>query len=331
MNAPDFIIPYISRFYEPHEIALIDFMGTDSLRMEEITSVFPFFAQNMSSSMETFLERSIRRGVLTLLPGGTYIAADFRARYEIKAVFEGLGDIPHEIKKELGQWELRQYIKDNKKALDLYYEFPGEEAMIKAFKGKTRGWPRYILLHEAFEIIEHVKHIYLWPCNCRSMMESCNNNVYTCLRFDNDRNLGWEISKDKAKAIIKKANTDGLMQTSETAILKNGDLGGAICNCCGDCCFPHQLTISAGAEKIWPYSRYRVAYDDGECTACGKCLKRCWFNVFSFKEAFSESLNETDRKSNNTSKALLLDYDLCRGCGLCAESCPEKALEMIRI
>lgn len=47
------------------------------------------------------------------------------------------------------------------------------------------------MLHEAEALLRRVAHVYLWPCNCRSMMGACRQSVYTCLRFSNDRDIGW--------------------------------------------------------------------------------------------------------------------------------------------
>ena len=31
------------------------------------------------------------------------------------------------------------------------------------------------------------------------------------------------------------------MQNGEVSVSEDGTISGAICNCCADCCFPHQL------------------------------------------------------------------------------------------
>ena len=38
-------------------------------------------------------------------------------------------------------------------------------------------WPEYVLLPEAEALIDKAGNIYLWPCNCRSMMGRCEKNI----------------------------------------------------------------------------------------------------------------------------------------------------------
>ncbi len=45
-----------------------------------------------------------------------------------------------------------------------------------------RFYPRYLLLDESLEIIDLAERVYLWPCNCRSMLGRCSKPVFTCLR-----------------------------------------------------------------------------------------------------------------------------------------------------
>ena len=75
----------------------------------------------------------------------------------------------------------------------------------------------------------------MWPCDCRAIVSRCRKPAYACLRFDNDRGLGWEISKERAIEILRAADSAGLMHTDYLG-RSAGDTH-AICNCCTDCCF----------------------------------------------------------------------------------------------
>jgi Pyruvate/2-oxoacid:ferredoxin oxidoreductase delta subunit len=180
--------------------------------------------------------------------------------------------------------------------------------------------PRYLLLDEAFEVLDQVDRVYLWPCNCRSMMDRCSRPVYTCLRFDNSRGQGYEISRERAKQIVVDANRQGLMQSGELGRDGGGRLKGAICNCCPDCCFPHLLARDLKAEKLWPLSRYTAVWQENACNFCGKCAKRCPFQAFFH-----------DRSKENKQDCLTFNEALCRGCGLCAVTCPTTAITMKRV
>ena len=159
------------------------------------------------------------------------------------------------------------------------------------------------------------------------MMQRCDQSVYTCLRFDNYRNLGWEISKSRAKEIVQTANKKGLMQTAEVALTKEGAITGAICNCCADCCVHPEVAERLHAQNIWPLSRYVARHLSDHCIACGLCTKRCPFQAFTAEKI------EPDRKENpqlsvNKRKKIRFYKDLCRGCGVCSTACPEGAIEM---
>lgn len=113
-----------------------------------------------------------------------------------------------------------------------------------------------MLLNEALALIQKVPHVYLWPCNCRAMMQRCKKPGFVCLRFSNNRNLGWEISKERAREIMLEAHKKGLMQSAEVGLAADGSLDGAICNCCSDCCYPVQLADYLNETKLYPLIQY---------------------------------------------------------------------------
>jgi Pyruvate/2-oxoacid:ferredoxin oxidoreductase delta subunit len=177
------------------------------------------------------------------------------------------------------------------------------------------------LLHEAKALLDLATHIFLMPCNCRSMINKCTQSVYTCLRFENDRGLGWEISKSRAKEIVNFANIKGLMQSGEMGIADDGSISGAICNCCVDCCFPHKLAEHRNAQNLWPLSRYFARHLKDRCIVCGRCAKRCPFQAFTSEKS----------RASRAPKSIQFNANLCRGCGVCSTGCPEEAIEMMAI
>jgi Pyruvate/2-oxoacid:ferredoxin oxidoreductase delta subunit len=304
VNAPEFIRMWLDRFYEPVEISVIR-------EIEEHLTDMETLKKTMGFSQDT-LERFFKRGVLSENKEGNLIPADFHVRYDIWALFEGFKDIPEDIRNRLNRWELDDYIKTQEKNVERIRK-TGEP-------DPSTLTPRYLLLDEAFEVLDQVERIYLWPCNCRSMIQACNKPVYTCLRFHNNKGQGFEISREKAKEIVLRSNKKGLMQSGELGRDADGKRLGGICNCCAECCFPHLLAREMKAEKIWPFSRYVARWLEKECSFCGLCAKRCPFQAFTYEK---EKKNKEDR--------LNFCKELCRGCGLCSVTCPEKAIEMKKI
>jgi len=302
--APEFILPWLDRFYEPIEIKIIKKVCRDSTDEKTIQDVFKLSLDSMG--------RLFKRCVIDKDKNGKLIPENFHARYDIWALFEGFKDIPDDIRIQLNRWELDHYICSHKKDLARLRKTGEPDPSVVT--------PRYLLLDEAFKVLDQVERVYLWPCNCRSMVNGCSKPVYTCLRFDNSQGQGFEISREKAKQIVVQSNKKGLMQSGELGWDTHGRLMGAICNCCPDCCFPHLLAREKKAEKIWPLSHYIAAWSKEKCSFCGLCAKRCPFQAFKY-----------DKQKDNKQERLAFDKEVCRGCGLCAVTCPEKAIEMERI
>jgi ferredoxin len=153
------------------------------------------------------------------------------------------------------------------------------------------------------------------------MIRECTQSQYTCIRFTNDRDIGWEISRTRALSIVLEANRRGLMQSAELAVDGQNRLTGALCNCCNDCCFPHQLSKSLKAEKIWPLTRYLAKLSAKPCNGCGRCVRRCPFGAIT-----------QDKKPKRMPPSIpLIEINLCRGCGVCATGCPQEAIHMKKI
>ncbi|RLC19147.1 MAG: hypothetical protein DRH93_15835 [Deltaproteobacteria bacterium] len=314
MNLPDFLIPWIDRFYEPLEMDLLQILSSQPLEKEQIVTLFK---KNNTlkddNNFDQFLKRAWQRGVIKFLDNGQIIPEDFHIRFEYWALFEGWKDIPSEIKDKLNDWELNHYIASHAQS--------AEDLKKGQQRDHSKIIPEYLLLNEVEALFKKIPKFYLWPCNCRAMMESCQQSEYTCIRFSNKRGIGWEISRQKALGIVKEANKNGLMQSAELGLDKQGRMTGALCNCCSDCCFPHQLSQHLNVQKYWPLSRYTAQGPTQDCSKCGKCVRRCPFDIIS------------QEKNTKEKKRLVpvIDVDQCRGCGVCATGCPEGAIKLKQI
>lgn len=309
---PAFLAPWIDRFYTPLEIKLISALEDRARPWEESTRPIKNNHKLPDAvGQDAFLAHCLQRGVIAGTRDTGLIAANFHRRFEYWALFEGWMDLPKEIQERLNAWELDDYLQRHATTI----------ATIKegAPRRPDQICPEYVLLHEAMALLERIPAIYLWPCNCRAMMDQCTHSRVTCLRFENDRGIGWEISVERAKAIVRQANREGLMQSAELAVNSEGSISGALCNCCSDCCFPHQLAVRLEAEKYWPYSRYIATVDVDKCVGCRQCAERCPFGAVVVDKA---------SKHRRQGKTARIERHRCRGCGLCATGCPSSAIVM---
>ncbi|MBT8358723.1 MAG: 4Fe-4S binding protein [Deltaproteobacteria bacterium] len=314
MNPPEFLIPWIDRFYELLEIDLLHVIANKPLEKEHILKLLRKKKTLKDySNFDRFLKRAWQRGVVKFLDDRRIAAEDFHIRFDYWALFEGWKDLPIEIKDKLNDWELNHYITSHgQSAKELKNGQPRDPYKI---------YPEYLLLREVEGLFKRIPKFYLWPCNCRVMLGNCRQSEFTCIRFSNDREIGWEISRGKAMDIVKQANKNGLMQNAELGLDKHGRITGALCNCCSDCCFPHLLSHRLHVQKFWPLSRYMAQPPTEECIKCGKCVQRCPFGIISQEKRIKEK----------KSFVPVIDVAQCRGCGVCATGCPQGAIKLKQV
>jgi len=326
LNIPDVVVPWLDRFFEAPEVALIDMIGDGTADLQKITDRWKQAASlPLPTPMEPFLDRCIRRGIINRRRDGTYEVTTFSVRYDIWALFEGWMDVPEAVVHKINDLEMAKYVVDTADQIEALKNGLHPDV--------SKRWPAYILLNEADRLVDLAEHVYLWPCNCRLMMKRCRRPVYTCVRFSNARGLGWELSKTRAKSIIAEANRSGLMQSGEIALTAEGSFTGAICNCCTDCCYPHQLAERVDARQLFPLTRYTARRLKDRCTLCGRCVKRCPFGAFEIVRPSETDASSGPQKSNGKKRGIDIVFDsrLCRGCGLCSTTCPEEAIKMVRL
>ena len=226
-ETPEFITPWLHKFVEKEEIEFVLALAENKQNSE--------WDQN-------FLDRCYQRCIISFDDAGKMIPANFHDRFEIWTMFEGWKDIPEDIRNKLKQWHMDYYIATQ--SLDV------KKVLETGKRDKSHPWSEYTTMEETLKIIEKIPHIYLWPCICRSMFKGCKKPEYVCLIFDNNRNLGWEISKEKAAEIVLMSHKKGLMQNAEISIQPDGTITGAICNCCSDCCLLQQMAKQLDLKSV---------------------------------------------------------------------------------
>ncbi len=114
-----------------------------------------------------------------------------------------------------------------------------------------------------------------------------------------------QITKEEARAIIKKAQDDGLVV--QPGNFKRGDF---FCLCCGCCC--GLLTSLKKMEKpaLLVATNHYSEVDSEACASCGTCEERCPMDAITIGDF------------------AVVDLDRCIGCGVCIPSCPSEAIHL---
>jgi len=289
VGAPEFLLPWLDRFYDADDLRVV----LATARSGDGPGAAGDPAHGGPS--RDVLVRAFRRGVLDRDEAGAYAPASFHARLDIWAMFEDWKDVPPAVRRRLAAWELASYVESIRPAVDALRAGQSQASDTATYS--------YLLLSEAEALIAAEPHVYLWPCDCRAIVGKCRKPTNACLRFANERGIGWEISQERALEILRAADRAGLMHT-DYLDHRPGD-AHAICNCCTDCCFPHLATELLDSGAVWPLRRHRAEIDAELCSKCGRCVHRCPFG------AIAAEASEVPR----------LDASACRGCGLCATAC----------
>jgi electron transport complex protein RnfB len=170
-------------------------------------------------------------------------------------------------------------------------------------------------------IIENGQSFLLNECICkkeRGLLEKrCEKPLEVCLGiapvpgiFD-DSKVGRAVSKEEAYEVLRKSEEAGLVHL--TWNVEKGHF--FICNCCGCCCGVLRGINDLGipASRV-VNSYYYAEIDPDECAACGTCAdERCQVNAIEEGEDAYEVIREK-----------------CIGCGLCVDTCPSEAIQLVR-
>ncbi len=299
VGAPDFILPWLDRVYDEDDAELILAAAGRSAHDAGGTVT----AGDLEHFSAARLGRAVRRAVLDRDEAGAYAPADFHARLEIWAMFEGWKDVPLAVHRRLADWDVAFYAARIRSDVEAARDgHPGDSYAARY---------SYVLLGEAEAIVNAQDQIFLWPCDCRSIVSGCRKPTEVCLRFENDRGLGWEVSRERALQIVRRADKAGLMHTADVRDDPADTV--SICNCCTDCCYPHQAADRLGVTEAWPVRRHAARIDMDLCKACGRCGLRC---------PFAAIVCRADGRP---------EYEpaLCRGCGLCATGCSADAIRLL--
>ena len=313
--------PYLDVFFTQTEITFAAEAPTSPFTIEEAQRILDRLAAHGNApepaDAATFLDAAYRRAVVDLVPDDPeataaesaraanpaseprYRLGTFYSRLDVFAISEqdAWRTIPDATRTALDAWYFDAYID----SLDPGPATPPTQDAVLSLDGTL-----------AF-IDKQDRPIYLNTCDCRSLANGCAAPRRVCLTYKSGpntfsgRGLSDALTKEQAKDVVRQADKAGLMHTANP----NG-----ICNCCGDCCYLFRGQRRRDSLGTWPIAPHVVAYDAEKCISCGRCVKRCHFDVFALKR-------------EGKKRTLLVDTAPCVGCGLCVSVCPTHALSLV--
>ncbi|MDR2742844.1 MAG: 4Fe-4S binding protein [Treponema sp.] len=218
----------------------------------------------------------------------------------------------------------RTFSEDIRRNLDRWY-FSAYYSRLDIRPDKGPNAEKTLPLKETLEFAENEsRQAYLALCDCRALAwglygrENCAKPMETCISYHSgpntlsDMGISRPVSVDYVKEVIRDADRAGLMHRVNAS---------GICNCCIDCCYQSRamkrrnrtirLYEEPAGKALWPYSAKRISVNTDNCAACGTCVKRCPFRLFTLNKS-----------------GISADTKHCAGCGLCVSTCPAKALSL---
>ena len=311
--------PYLPLIVDEDEMRLVVEMADRCLDPKQVAGLLALSAKESANLLGKAYSRCIVNKIVE--DGLTkYKISDFYTRLDHFVKYENWQDIPAEDRKVINRRYLDEFIARHKHNIER--KMQGLEAE-NALPNDT-----VMLLHEVEEMIEAAEEIVVQPCDCRKLGENCNRPVETCIWLDEgarqalDRGHGRRLSKEEAIQLLRHADKKGLMHTADSAWRERGL--HAICNCCACDCYPFQAAQELGTKGVWPKSHYIAQFHAELCNQCGACVKRCHFEALYH----DGSIFEINGKNK---KGVAFDPGKCWGCGLCANTCPQDAIEMSRL
>lgn len=172
--------------------------------------------------------------------------------------------------------------------------------------------------HMMESVIQQATVFAVCHCSCRMVARlrgmSCEHPTEVCMKFDEvaqyviDRKLGREITREKAREIIRQSEEAGLVHFVDNAI---GDIKHN-CNCCGCACW----NVGSIKRRKIPRDMLMATYfirdtDEEECTGCGECVEVCPVDAIQMEGDLP-----------------MVDEDWCIGCGVCVVKCPAEAAKL---
>lgn len=180
---------------------------------------------------------------------------------------------------------------------------------------------------QAKTIIERSHKISVMDCACRTHMKIYNDGtpvneypINVCMALNTtaeyciEQGFGRELSKEEGLKTLSAAAKAGLVHTTQNIT----DKSMFICNCDRDTCIMLRGIRQFKNPYVVASSNFLPEYEIENCAFCKQCTKLCPMYTIELVDEDSED------------KRIVIDYDRCIGCGVCAFNCPKGALTMVK-
>lgn len=309
---PEFAIPYLDLLITEQDMDVVVAMDGQSMAPGELAGKLGIAEEEARELMNSSYLRSVlnkdKNDDDIYLAAGFYEVINYCCKFN-----DHYPDLPKKVRDELDEW-----------CYETYKANPMFEKRLKGEVDRSSNLV-YMVLDELDEFMSKAKRFRVVPCDCRNLKDDCNKPRETCIRFDDnitDRTFGREITKEEAKEIIVNAHKKGLMLQVNPDWRENGAAG--VCNCCACCCYPVRAAIEFNSKGKFPLVENVAIYDETSCIHCGRCVKRCYFGVFTFG-------SEEVEVNGKMKKKIVFDPEKCWGCGLCSTTCPTESIVMQKL
>lgn len=159
----------------------------------------------------------------------------------------------------------------------------------------------------------------VFHCACREAQDSPCQPVQVCITIgESFVDFLLEHHPEKSRRLTQAEALELLQAEHErghvhSARFANAFLGRffTLCNCCKCCCAARDAVVTYDTPMI-ASSGFVAQVDQTRCTACSICEEACLFEAVQ------------------VDGTAVVNWDLCMGCGVCVDKCPNEARSLVR-